>query len=181
MKPRKKAITILFLIFIMVGLMGPHVPVVRAESAQFGTHTTVYLTARVQNKWWYAGNLTCTAATLETLGFTYEGEIQEGHWWGLAGNESCLIIFRNVPYPLGVTPADVTVSFYTTVADEFIDYFTEDRLQTQVESYFLEFAWYDDYVILDDMILQDTSTVPVINYDPTALPDLPDVPGAPAP
>lgn len=157
----------ILVIFAFIGvLFGSSAPVVQA----FGTHTTVYLTARVQNKWWYAGNLSCKSATLETMGQTYEGVIAQGNWWGLAGNESCFITFEKVLYPLSLTPGTVTVSYYTLVGDELLDMVTADRLQVQQKDYFLDLAWYDDYVIFDDMILEDTSALPIINFDPTALP-----------
>jgi len=181
MKSMSKLITVFIFIVVLISLFGASLSVAHAKPAQIGTHTTIYLTARVQNKWWYAGNFQCKSAVLETLGFTYTGAIAHANWGGLVGNESCLITFSEVPYPLGVTPATVTVSYYTLAGDEVIDMVTEDRLQTQQKDYFLELTWYDDYVILDDMILEDTSTVPIIEYNPTALPPLPEVPGFPAP
>ena len=177
----KRLFTSVVLFVLLLAMVGSQVLVVYARGLSFQTESDVYLTARVQNKWWYAGNLKCTSATMETFLGTYEGEIQEGNWWGLAGNESCEIIFRDVTADMEGS-ADITVTYYTTVFAELIDMLTNDRLQTQTDTYYIDqVTWYDDYRVLDDMILQDTSTVPVIQYDPTALPDLPDIPGAPAP
>jgi hypothetical protein len=152
---------------------------VQAMDLPIGTHTNIYLTARVQNKWWYAGNLQCKSATLETLGQTYTAAIAAGSWWGMAGNESCFITFAGVPTPLALTPARVTVRYYTLAGDQLVDTVTSDRLQSQQEDYFLQLTWYDDYVILDDMILNDTATVPIIQVDPTALPKPPPLPPIP--
>jgi hypothetical protein len=166
-------------LIIIAGLLVLPLPPVQATNLPIGTHTTIYLTARVQNKWWYAGNLHCKSATLETVGQTYTGTISTGNWWGLAGNESCFITFASVPTPLALTPARVTITYYTLAGDQLVDAVTADRLQTQQEDYFLQLTWYDDYVVLDDMILKDTSTVPVIQVDPTALPNPPALPPIP--
>lgn len=166
---------------VLISLLGASLITVSAGSDLIGTHTTVYLTARVQNKWWYAGNLHCKSASMETMGQTYNGAIEHANWWGMAGNESCFITFSNVLYPLAFTPATLTVSYFALAGEELVNAVTNDRLQVQQEDYFLEFAWYDDYVILNDMVLQDTSTVPVIQVDPADLPELPEVPGIPAP
>lgn len=174
-----KLLLITAVLITTITLLAAPLAEAKAMGLSIGTHTTVYLTARVQNKWWYGGNLNCKSATLETLGQTYTGEIAQGNWWGLAGNESCFITFSAVPSPLALTPANVTITYYTLAGDEVINMVTADRKQIQQEDYFLELQWYDDYVVFDDMILNDTATVPVINYDPTALPPLPEVPGLP--
>ena len=180
MKYLKRSIYLLALIAVIAGLFGASLTAVQARETQIGIHTIIYLTARVQNKWWYGGNLHCESATLETLGQTYTGSIAPGSWWGLAGSESCFITFDGVPTPLSLTPARVTISYYTLAGDELIDMVTADRLQVQQKDYFLELAWYDDHVVFDDMILNDTSTVPVIQMDPNDLPvapaDLPVIP-----
>jgi hypothetical protein len=173
MKKRKIILFMTAFITMVILIISPLASVKAMGSKADILNTTVYLTARVQNKWWYAGNLQCKSATLETLGQTYTGTIAAGNWWGLAGNESCFIAFNSVPKPLAITPARITITYYTLAGDALVNKVTNDRLQTQQEDYFLEFTWYDDYVVLDDMILNDTATVPVINYDPTALPPLP--------
>jgi hypothetical protein len=173
MKNTNKFISILALTVVIFSLLSVSIPT--AKAALIETETRVYLTARVMNKWWYAGNLQCKSATLETLGQTYPGAIQHENWWGLAGNESCFITFAGVPYALASTPSRVTIEYYTLVGDELLDKVTVDRRQTQEKQYLLDRTWYDDYVVLDDMILEDTAALPVINFDPTALPTLPKV------
>jgi hypothetical protein len=158
MKHMNRFLSLIVFSAAIVGLFGVSLSVVQARSNLTHTHTTVFVTARVQDKWGYDGNLYCESATLETEGQTYVGVIKPGNWRGHSGSESCFIAFSDVPTPLSASPAKVTVKYASLVGGETAESVSADRLQTQEKEYIQELASYDDHVVLDDMILEDGST-----------------------
>lgn len=153
MKYLDRLLYILVFFVFVVSLFGVSLSVVQARDAQAGAETTVFLTARVQNRWLHEGNLHCESATLETGGQTYEGEIRAGHWRGNGSDESCFIAFNNLPTSLDLKSAKVMVSHVTLVGGESAESIPADRLQVQEKDYVDEQAALDKHVVLDDMIL----------------------------
>ena len=189
MKYLKRWLTVLALIAVLAGLFGASLTSVQARDAQIGLTTKVILRAKVVNNvWGPAGNLNCISATLQTVGgaTSHNGVIKQGGaFLGFLGNSFCDITFDNVVTPLALTPTTVTVTYTTLAVDEILDLVTQDRKQTEQKDYILEWTWFDTVVIYPDMILKDTSTIPVIEVNPDDLPvspgDLPTVPDVQVP
>jgi hypothetical protein len=137
------------------------------------TPTTVHLTARASNKWWVGGNLVCDSAALSALGKTYNGSITSGSGFELPGRDFCTIVFNNVLLPPGATPASITVSYHTLFADQITEQLTSGRQQTQQKNDTINKSLGDSSVTLAEMTLEDASTAPVIEVDPTPFPTLP--------